>query len=65
MEVKILGTAFREDLLSLKSSKERIDFCEKEGLVYLGEGYVISKEDYNKVIITEQRIRYGEDLDEK
>ena len=65
MEVKLIKTSFREDLLRLKTYNDRKDLCEKEGLVYLGKGQVISKEDYNAVIIAEQAFKYGDDLDEK
>jgi hypothetical protein len=65
MNVVVIRTNLREDLLKLKNSQERIAMCEKEGLVYLGRGNVISKDDYNRVITAEACMRYGEDLDEK
>lgn len=65
MNVTLIKTTLREDLLKLNNSQERIALCEKEGLVYLGRGSVISKDDYDRVITAEHCMRYGEDLDEK
>lgn len=64
MIFNLLRISFKEELMNLKSSKERIELCEKENLVYLGKGQVISKEDYNKVVIAENAIKYGDDLDD-
>lgn len=65
MNVVVIRTTLREELLKLKNSQERISLCEKEGLVYLGRGMVISKDDYDRVLTAEHCMRYGEDLDEK
>lgn len=50
-------------LLSMKTQKERIDWCLENGYVYLGKGNYISKEDFNIVIKADCAMRYGDDLD--
>ena len=64
MDISVLRPILKKELLEAKDSNERIEICKKEGFVYLGKGFIISKEDYNKVIIAENAIKYGDNLDE-
>jgi hypothetical protein len=64
MSTNVAKALFKEELLNLKTISERISACEEQGMVYLGKGFAISKEDYNRVIIADQAIKYGDGLDE-
>ena len=61
----MVNEELKDFVLGLPDEEMRRTYCHSIGCVYIGDGLMVEKDTYNKVILTHEKIKYGEDLDKK